>query len=314
MASTTRAPQGSNQGHRVQTVQQVQGNNFGWVLTYVHEHFVPHHHVAWDVNKFMLVDSGASLHVCPPHFAVQFPVKPHPNPPVIRGVNNKVLQILGIKTVRFKMSNDVCASADFVVTHCNHAILSATVLADKGFEVSFNQHGACISRDGVKLPLHRFEQLYFLCPEVLENSEHEVQEITSKDLRIMTVVNHSKGNDYWEILHDQKLLVRHHKRSRRVMFFPKVSSDIPLDVSLVHSTRTTHVNTPEGNSVIQDDWTNPQWQSRSHPNAWTGKTVFSFASPPTSVETPPSEEVVPSAIQQSSSSVSNQMAIHPSLI
>ena len=93
MASTARVPQGSNQGHRVQTVQQAQGNNFGWVLTYVHEHFVPHHHVAWDVNKFMLVDSGASLHVCPPHFAAQFPVKPHPNPPVIRGVNNKVLQI-----------------------------------------------------------------------------------------------------------------------------------------------------------------------------------------------------------------------------
>jgi hypothetical protein len=98
MASTSRVPQVSNQGHRVQTVQQAQGNNFGWVLTYVHEHFVPHHHAAWDVNKFMLVDSGASLHVCPPHFAAQFPVRPHPNPPVIRGVNNKVLQILGIKT------------------------------------------------------------------------------------------------------------------------------------------------------------------------------------------------------------------------
>jgi len=140
----------------------------------------------------MLVDSGASLHVCPPHFAVQFPVRPHPNPPIIRGVNNKVLQILGIKTVRFRMSDEVCASADFVVTHCNHAILSATVLADKGFEVSFNQQGASISKDNIKLPLHRFEQLHFLCPEVLENSDDAVQVVSSKDLRIMTIVDHSK--------------------------------------------------------------------------------------------------------------------------
>jgi hypothetical protein len=130
----------------------------------------------------------------------------------------------------------------------------------------------------------------------------------------MTVVNHSKGNDYWEVLHDEKLLIRHHKRSRKALFFPKVSSDIPLDVSLVHSTRTTHVNTPEGNSIIQDDWSNPTDQSRSFPHAWTGKTVFSFASPPTSIETPTSEAVVTPAIQPSSSSVSNQMAAHPSLI
>ena len=102
MASTTNIPQNSHQRHRVQTTQQVQGNNFGWVLTFAQEYFVHHHRVSWDVNRFTLVDSGASLHVCPPHFAVQFPVEPHPNPPIIRGVNNKVFQILGIKTVRFQ--------------------------------------------------------------------------------------------------------------------------------------------------------------------------------------------------------------------
>jgi len=65
--------------------------------------------VSWDVNSFMLVDSGATLHVCPPQFAVQFPFQPHPNPPTIRGVNNKVLQILGTKVVQFKLSDQVVA-------------------------------------------------------------------------------------------------------------------------------------------------------------------------------------------------------------
>ena len=315
MASTTRLPQGSNGGHRVQTVQQVQqqGHNFGWVLTFSQEHFVPSHRIPWDVNKFMLVDSGASLHVCPPHFAVQFPIKPHPNPPVIRGVNNKVLQILGIKTVRFKMSNDVSASADFVVTHCNHAILSATALADKGFDVVFSSQGASISKDNVRLPLHRFEQLYFLCPEILDDV---VQSISSNDLRIMTVVDHSKGNDFWEILQDQGLLIRHHKRSRKAMFFPKMTSDIPLDVSLLLPTRTTHVNNSEGNSIIQDDWTNPSEQSKTLQFAWTGKTVFTLAStsPPTSLETTVPEAVAVPPVQHSSSSVDHQIIAHPSLI
>ena len=61
-----------------------------------------------------------------------------------------------------------------------------------------------------------------------------------------------------------------------------MSSDIPLDVSLVLPTRTTHVNTSEGNSIVQDDWTNPSEQSKSLQYAWTGKTVFSFASQSTS--------------------------------
>jgi hypothetical protein len=130
----------------------------------------------------------------------------------------------------------------------------------------------------------------------------------------MTIVDHSKGNDYWEILQDQGLLIRHHKRSRKAMFFPKMTSDIPLDVSLLLPTRTTHVNTSEGNSIIQDDWTNPSEQSKTLQFAWTGKTVFSFASQPTSIETPPSEAVVTPTIQPSSSSANNQMTIHPSLI
>ena len=130
----------------------------------------------------------------------------------------------------------------------------------------------------------------------------------------MSIVEHSKGNDYWEILQDQKLLIRHHKRSRKALFFPKMMSDIPLDVSLVLPTRTTHVNTSEGNSVIQDDWTNPSEQSKSLQYAWTGKTVFSFASQPTSTEITVPEIATTPTVQPSSSSVDRQMLAHPSLI
>jgi len=130
----------------------------------------------------------------------------------------------------------------------------------------------------------------------------------------MIIVDHSKGNDHWEIRQDERLLIRHHKRSRKALFFPKMSSDIPLDVSLVLPTRTTHVNTSEGNSVIQDVWTNRSEQSKPLQHAWTGKTVFSFASQPTTTETIVPEIVTPPTVQPSSSSVDRQMVAHPSLI
>ena len=219
-ASTTRVPHSqtpfnqNQQGHHVQTITSSSNPAFGWVMMI--EQFSLGGEVSWDVNSFTLVDSGATLHVCPPQFAVQSPIQPHPNPPTIRGVNNKVLQILGTKVVQFKLSDQVVASAEFVVTECNHAILSATILAEKGFSVSFDRDGASISKDSITLPLRKFKSLYYLCPQLLDAPTS----IPSNNLQVLAITAHSKGNDYWDVLQEEKLLIRHHKRSRKALFFP----------------------------------------------------------------------------------------------
>ena len=253
-ASTSRVPYPSSQStHRINTLQSSLGtqSSFGWVLAFdmVEEASVSqelfHSSPQWDVGRYMLIDSGASVHVCPPEFAVEFPIIPMSVHPTLRGVNNNLLKIYGKKKVQFKLSENVSASAEFIVVNCNHAILSATSSANRGFTVSFDPKGASLGKEGIHVPLHKFQGLYYLCPDTLiqDNSAESDTQPKFTEAHVMAITPHSKGNDFWEIQEDQKILIRHHKRARRALFFPKMASDIPVSLELVSPSRQTHVNT-----------------------------------------------------------------------
>lgn len=113
-ASTAQVPYRSgsfqnsqNRAFRANTVkasQKFSHTRFFWILTVnldreaIRPRFPVPSGVQWNQNKFMLVDSGASLNVCPPNFAVEFPRRPCYDP-VFQGVDNRPVVVMDIKKV-----------------------------------------------------------------------------------------------------------------------------------------------------------------------------------------------------------------------
>eukprot|EP00435_Cladocopium_sp_Y103_P001047 s2611_g1.t1 len=84
-------------------------------------------------------------------------------------------------------------------------------------------------------------------------------------------------SDRWEVCGNQ--LIRHHRRLRLNRFFPTDCSDIPVDLNIIESHRTTEGQYRDGSKLCQNDvWRENPAAHCSQPDAWIGRTIFQLKS------------------------------------
>ena len=93
----------------------------------------------------LLIDSGASTHVCPKDYAPDLPLRPcGESGPQLYTVTNKKIPVYGIKYVPCKQDN-FRIMIPYYVCDVKYPILSASRLLDRGYGLDFNPRHCAIT-------------------------------------------------------------------------------------------------------------------------------------------------------------------------
>ena len=86
-----------------------------------------------------------------------------------------------------------------------------------------------------------------------------------------------KKVDFWEVRKSEKIVIRHHVKSRSAAFRPD-HSQCPVPLSSLSTNRCTHKVWDNGDLVTQecDKWDDNRIRGKSNASTWTGRTVFQF--------------------------------------
>ena len=95
-------------------------------------------------NKWvsLMIDSGAATHVCPPWFALQFPLTPaaHGTGPQLRTVTNQHIKLYGYRWVCMTNHSGQQIVIPFYVCEVKQPILSVTRLVEQGFQLTLDDN------------------------------------------------------------------------------------------------------------------------------------------------------------------------------
>ena len=215
--------------------------------------------------RHLLIDSGASTHVCPKDFAPNLPLRPcGESVPQLYTVTNKKIPVYGIKYVPYKQDN-FRIMIPYYVCDVKYPILSASRLLDRGYGLDFTPRHCTITHGQQQAHLVRHSGLFYLRAEkidiptgfdiypmttdngksiaVIQPTEKTVQQqeqiasLTHTDQGLRQILG---GNtDYWKL--DGDYAVRVHKRPRKALFTPD-NSGCPIPEGELDDWRLTIIN------------------------------------------------------------------------
>ena len=202
----------------------------------MYSNFKSYHH--------LLIDSGASTHVCPKDYAPDLPLRPCGEPvPQLYTVTNKKIPVYGIKYVPYKQDN-FRIMIPYYVCDVKYPILSASRLLDRGYGLDFTPRHCTITHGQQQAHLIRHSGLFYLRAEkidiptgfdiypmttdsgksiaVIQPTERAAQQqeqiapLTHTDQGLRQILG---GNtDYWKL--DGDYAIRVHERPRKALLTP----------------------------------------------------------------------------------------------
>ena len=126
----------------------------------MYSNFKSYHH--------LLIDSGASTHVCPKDHAPDLPLRPcGESVPQLYKVTNKKIPVYGIKYVPYKQDNFRIMIA-YYVCDVKYPILSASRLLDRGYGLDFTPRHCTITPGQQLAHLVRHSGLFYLRAEKID--------------------------------------------------------------------------------------------------------------------------------------------------
>ena len=126
----------------------------------MYSNFKSYHH--------LLIDSGASTHVCPEDYAPDLPLRPcGESVPQLYTVTKKKIPIYGIKYVPYKQDN-FRIMMPYYVCDVKCAILSESRLLDRGYGLDFNPRHCTITNGSQEAHLIRHSGLFYLRAEKID--------------------------------------------------------------------------------------------------------------------------------------------------
>ena len=126
----------------------------------MYSNFKSYHH--------LLIDSGASTHVCPKDYAPDLPLRPcGESVPQLYTVTNKKIPVYGIKYVPYKQDN-FRIMIPYYVCDVKYPILSASRLLDRGYGLDFTPRHCTITHGQQQAHLIRHSGLFYLRAEKID--------------------------------------------------------------------------------------------------------------------------------------------------
>ena len=270
-------------------------------------------------EHWILFDSGAAAHCCPLH-APDYPLLPvGKNPPKLRSVTGKPLNIIGRKLIRYDASG-VTFFANFCVCDVPFCIVSLARMLLQDF-------CTVLSKDSMKLltpkresiDITRHGTLLYLTPDFVPY--HPDMKIIEEDLdqymntldidmskvpelptgvdavkQLKALINALKPTYYHTDVWQLDTLTRLHKRPRRAFFTPE-RSDCPVPFDRLNGQRTIHLDYGEGNvREVHDNFITARLPNQMMDGYWKGRTVFQSKAAPTRryhSKAPPDSTAVP---------------------
>ena len=116
----------------------------------------------------LLIDSGASTHVCPKDYAPDLPLRPcGESVPQLYTVTNKKIPVYGIKYVPYKQDN-FRIMIPYYVCDVKYPILSASRRLERGYGLGLNQRHCAITHGSQQAHLIRHSGLFYLRAEKID--------------------------------------------------------------------------------------------------------------------------------------------------
>ena len=243
--------------------------SFDWVMSYGIDE-VP------DDGERLLLDSGASIHACPLHYASDIPLAEQSGATqmrTVRTVSGAHMKVYGTRTVGY-LFGTIRASITYVVTDVQYPVVSVSMLLKKGYNVYLSTDESYIYRGEHSCSVYKKghpNYLFYLCPDGRIDTSPTLAPLltsksTAKDFR-------PKHQDYWKV--DGDHLVRVHKLPRKALFVPTGTTDrpIPLD-RLTEQRSTTYKFLQDTTSHKHEDSWSTHAQSVLLSRHWVGETRF----------------------------------------
>ena len=218
----------------------------------MYSNFKSYHH--------LLIDSGASTHVCPEDCAPDLPLRPcGESDPQLYTVTNKKIPVYGIKYVPYKKDNFRIMIPCYV---CDvmYPILSASRLLDRGYGLDFNPRHCTIT--------HGQQQAHLIRHKAKQQQEQIAPLTKDCDRSLVSTT------DYWK-LDGGCYTIRVHKRPRKALFTPH-NSACPIPEGELDDWRLTIINRQgQEQEQLQENPTQlskQELQRRLEGDNWTGET------------------------------------------
>ena len=260
-------------------------------------------------EHWILFDSGAAAHCCPLDYAPDYPLLPvGKNPPKLRSVTGKPLNIIGRKLIRYDAAG-VTLFTNYYVCDVPFCIVSVARMLLQDFCTVLSKDSMKLltpQRDSVDITRHG--RLLYLTPEIVpyhtdmkEVEQRLDQYMSTLDIdmskvpelptgvdaveQLKTLINALKPTyyhtDVWQLDEANHTLTRVHKRPRRAFFTPQ-RSDCPVPLDRLNGQRTIHLDYGEGNvKEVQDNFITTGLPNQMMDGYWKGKTVFQLKTVPT---------------------------------
>jgi len=194
-----------------------------------------------DNKNDLMVDSGAVTHVCPPWFSTETTLHElhQSKTPNLRTATDHAIKVYGYNWVCVINNKNQAIVIPFYVCDVAQPILSATRLAEQGFEITLSEHPTVRHTNAFESALNQQHGLYYLTVKTTGTPVNTRLDIAETEQGIKATISPvtmtptgaklvTHNNDIW-IPNSQAFLVRLHKRQRQATYIPDKQCPVPLD-------------------------------------------------------------------------------------
>ena len=259
-------------------------------------------------EHWILFDSGGVPHCCPLDYAPDYPQLPvGKNPPKLRSVTGKPLNIIGRKLIRYDAAG--------ITFYVNYYVCDVPLCIVSVARMLLQDFCTILSKDSMKLltpqrasiDITRHGTLLFLTPDFvpyhpdMKMVEEELdQYMSTLDIDMSkapelptgvdvveqpkTLINALKPTyyhtDVWQLDEANYTLTRVYKRPRRAFFTPE-RSDCPAPLGRLNGQRTIHLDYGAGNvREVHDNFLITELPNQMVDGYWKGRTIFQLKTVP----------------------------------
>ena len=194
-----------------------------------------------DNKNDLMVDSGAVTHVCPPWFSTETTLHElhQSETPNLRTATDDAIKVYGYKWVYMTNSKNQAIVVPFYICDVAQPILSATRLAEQGFEITLSEQPTIKHTNGFESTLKQQHGLYCLSVKTTGTPINTRLDVAETEQGIKATISPvtltptgakwvTHNNDVW-MYNSQGFLVRLHKRQRQTTYIPDKQCPVPVD-------------------------------------------------------------------------------------
>ena len=194
-----------------------------------------------DNKNDLMVDSGAVTHVCPPWFSTETTLHElhQSEAPNLRTATDDAIKVYGYKWVYMTNNKNQAIVVPFYVCDVAQPILSATRLAEQGFEITLSEQPTIKHTNGFESILKQQHGLYYLSVKTTGTPINTRLDVSETEQGIKATISPvtltptgakwvTHNNDVW-MYNSQGFLVRLHKRQRQATYIPDKQCPVPMD-------------------------------------------------------------------------------------